>query len=82
MKKEIYYCDICQKEAGSPRSRDLSAEETFQVIFTTEQNEGRSTESYLEYKKIDICENCRNRILIGEALFAEGAMGHNKYYFK
>lgn len=79
MKKEIYMCDICGEEAGSPRTGDDVAR---QVIFLTEQNEGRSAKPYFEYVKFDWCEQCRYKALLGYAIYAEGAMGHNKYFFK
>lgn len=72
----MIYCDICG---------DLEIKEkqkSFQVIFTTEQNEGRSCEPYLEDARLDLCEQCRNRVLEGDAIFAQGAMGYNNYYFK
>ena len=77
MKKEIWYCDICKEESGAPRK----GEGQVQVIFTTEQNEGRATKPYLEMVNIDWCEQCRNKVLSGQALFAKGAMGYNDYYF-
>ncbi len=78
MKKEIYMCDICEEEAGAPRKGDGQV----QVIFTTEQNEGRTTKPYFELVKIDWCEQCRHKALQGNVIFAEGAMGYNKYYFR
>ena len=78
MKKEIYICDICEEEAGSPRSGQGSV----QVIFLTETNEGQATKPYFQLVNIDWCEQCRTRALSGEAIFAEGAMGYNKYFFK
>ena len=78
MKKEVYYCDICGEESGAPRKGD----EKMQVIFTTETNEGRACKPYLEFVHLDWCEQCRQRVLSGDAIFAEGAMGYNKYFFK
>ena len=78
MKKEIYYCDICGEESGAPRKN----EGNIQVIFTTEQDEGRVTKPYFETVLIDWCEQCRYKALQGNAIFAEGAMGYNKYFFK
>ena len=78
MKKEIYMCDICGEEAGAPRKGDDTPR---QVIFTTEQNEGRATKPYFDYVKIDWCEQCRMKALGGCAIFATGAMGYNKYEF-
>ena len=52
-----------------------------QVIFLTEQTEGRSTDPYLQIAKIDLCENCYKNILKGAAIFATGAQGYNTYKF-
>lgn len=78
MKKEIYICDICQEESGAPRTND----DVQRVIFTTETNEGRATKPYFSNVKLDWCEQCREKALAGNAIFAEGAMGHNKYFFR
>lgn len=77
MKKEIYYCDICKEESGAPRN----GEGKVQVIFTTEQNEGRSTRPYFEIVDINWCEQCRYKALQGNAIWATGAMGYNEYRF-
>lgn len=68
-------CDVCKKETSGDKF-------DIQVIFTTEQNEGNSCEHYLENKKLNLCDGCLNNILYnGNYVFAEGAMGHNKYSF-
>lgn len=76
MKTEHYTCDIgnCNNEAAL-KSFEL------QVIFTTEQNEGRGTEPYLSTVKIDLCKGCYEQIVSGNYVFATGAMGHNEYSF-
>ena len=51
------------------------------VIFTTEQNEGRTVEPYLENVEIDLCADCKKRILNANVLYGRGAMGYNEYYF-
>ena len=48
MKKTRYYCDLC-KEEGSNHPKQI------QVIFTTEQQQGKNCEPYLSTEKIDIC---------------------------
>lgn len=68
-------CDVCKKEA-------TILDKTIQVIFTTEQTEGRSVKPYLCDKKMDLCEDCMKRRLSGESIFANGAQGYNSYYFK
>lgn len=75
MKKEIYTCDIknCENE---PKHKGFK----IQVIFTTEQTEGRSIHPYLSMQTIDICEECLEIVLKGNYIFADGAMGYNKYH--
>lgn len=78
MKKIIteYYCDICDDKTDNQ-------EENIMVVFETEQNEGLSCYPYLQNNKIVLCNNCKNKILFdGQQIFAVGAMGFNKYYFK
>lgn len=73
---ETLLCDVCgSKEKVTDKIK-------LQVVFTTEQTEGRSCPNYLSDQKVDLCEHCYNIILEdGEYLFAHGAMGHNTYYF-
>lgn len=76
MRKTIITCDIkgCTEKAfADPFS--------IQVIFHTEQTEGRGTNSYLFTEKIDLCTKCHKKILDGNYVHAHGAMGHNEYYF-
>jgi hypothetical protein len=75
MKKEITYCDVCEKEAKITTK-------LVSVIFTTDQTEGRSCQPYLVTDRIDICKDCDKKILDGNFLYAHGAQGHNTYYFK
>ena len=78
MKKIItkYYCDVCHTETDN-------YEEKIQVIFETEQNEGKKCKPYLEENKLNLCDKCKNKILYGgKYIFAFGAMGSNKYFFK
>lgn len=82
MKKEIteYTCDICGKNI--PETYPHLIQQSIQVMFTTEQTEGRPVTPYLSMCKIDICIDCRNHLIKGNYIFASGAMGHNRYYFK
>ena len=87
MIKKTLFCDVClqeMKERGisalDPLSRDTV--DRIQVIFETEQTEGRTTKPYLSEEKIDICQKCLDKVLDGNYLHATGAMGHNNYYFK
>ena len=75
MKTIIESCDLCKKETEIK-------EENIQVIFITEQTEGRSITPYLSLEKFDICENCMDKILRGNYVFGYGAQGHNSYYFE
>lgn len=75
MKKEIFYCDVCKKENDI---RDIQMD----VIFTTEQTEGRSCAPHLSKEKLQICEKCLGKVLKGNYIFASGAQGYNEYYFK
>jgi hypothetical protein len=56
--------------------------EEITVKFTTEQNEGRSCEPYLQKVDIHICKNCKEKLAKdGKYLQAYGAMGYNTYHF-
>jgi len=68
-------CDTCKDIAN------FEAVE-IQVIFMTEQNEGRATKPYLCIQKLDLCGYCQDKILKGNYVFSEGAMGYNRYFFK
>lgn len=72
-----YSCDIngCSDEVTHRL-------ETLQVIFTTEQDEGRATAPYLGKESLDLCDHHFDRVLQGDAIWAAGAMGHNIYTFK
>ena len=49
----------------------------------TEQNEGRSCYPYLTKDNIVLCDKCKEIMLMdGKFIYAEGAMGSNKYFFK
>jgi len=75
MKKEITFCDICKKEC------QVKTEEV-QTIFLTEQTEGRGCKPYFSTFKLDICEDCENRRLKGNAVYGSGAQGYNAFTFK
>lgn len=73
MKTEVvkYTCDVCGKE--------LTENEVFKniyypLIFTTNQQDGSSSKSYIENKHIDLCNECANKTLM---IVANGAMGHD-----
>ena len=72
---ENVYCDICHKKATTYK--------TLQVIFTTEQNERRPCNPYLSYPEaLGLCDDCLDKIMKGNYVFASGAQGYNDYYFK
>lgn len=69
-------CDVCGEET---RNKKID----IQVIFTTEQNEGRYHKPYLCNKKLNLCNKCFNNVLYnGNYICANGAMGCNTYFFK
>lgn len=74
MKTEVYKCDIKDCE-NNPQKKGFK----IQVIFTTDQTEGRSCEPYLSDETIDICKSCLDKVLKGNYIFASGAMGYNTY---
>ena len=77
MKKEIIQCDICKKESFN--KTDILTY-SLQVIFTTEQNEGKSVEPYLDNVNIEMCNDCYKKLLETRTyIIASGVMGHNTY---
>jgi len=83
MKEEKYTCDIeeCKSECSN-KSLPTINQVSIQVIFTTDQTEGRSCSPYLDMKKVDICKSCMAKVLQGNYIWAHGANGYNSYYFK
>jgi hypothetical protein len=75
MRKETYTCDICEKKVENHVEKDI------QVIFLTEQNEGRTIKPYMDNVKIDICDACMEKRMGGGSIYATGTMGHNDYHF-
>lgn len=74
-KQVIHFCDIC-------KSNTEVTEKQIQVIFETEQTEGRSVKPYLSLQKVETCITCLDFILKDNYLHGYGAMGHNTYYFR
>lgn len=74
--KTIMSCDI--KDCNS--EKEVKTVE-IQVIFTSDQTEGRSCNPYLSKQKFDMCQNCLDKLLKGNYVFAYGAQGYNTYYF-
>ena len=77
-KQEVFKCDI--KACGKPCGVD-DHHSDLQVIFVTDQTEGRSIDPYLCPVNIDLCEDCVEHLLKGNYIFASGAQGANEYYF-
>lgn len=78
MKIEFHACDVCQEKLlTTPEYKPTK----MQVIFTTEQDEGRATKPYFSFGELDLCKKCLEEALTGKYIHAEGAMGFNKYYF-
>jgi hypothetical protein len=76
MKKTITSCDVCGSEIEV-------AEFLMQVIFTTNQTDGIGCVPYFTMQKMDLCEKCLQEIIkTGKYIFASGAQGYNKYFFK
>ena len=75
MKEIKITCDLCK---GTKTVQEL----TLQIIFLTEQNEGRATKPYFSMEKFDICKICLYKALNGNAIYGTGAMGYNDYSFK
>ena len=76
---EVKYnvCDIkgCDNKATFIKTK-------LQVIFRTEQTEGRSSTPYLDNVSLDLCAHCLNRVIDEEKYVnAVGAQGFNEYYF-
>lgn len=75
----VIHCDVCNS------TKNVKEDIGIQVIFTTEQTEGRSVKPYLtpDLHKLDLCEDCLDTIIEdGKYLYGRGAMGYNKYEFR
>lgn len=77
MKVTKIYCDIhkCVNEVD----RKGEKPETYQVVWVTEQTEGRPIEPRLGLVRIDVCKECVSKIIKGAYIKAAGAQGHNQY---
>lgn len=74
-KVEYHVCDIsnCENHAEY-------IGENHNVIFHTEQTEGRPCEPYFEASKLDLCKDHMGDLILGETVHAHGAQGCNTYY--
>ena len=76
MKKTEHFCDI--KDCGRGA---VCIQGNIQVLFTTDQTEGRAVPPYLSDEKIDLCADHMTKLLSeGKYIHARGAMGYNEYY--
>jgi len=77
--KITHSCDVCGVDVLSTQCGIH-----LQVIWTTEQTEGRPTKPNINVspEKIDLCEKCYERVLAGNYIYAAGAQGYNRYFFK
>ncbi len=86
MKTETITCDIkgCDNEI-KPESNSILKKEykktSIQIIFTTEQTEGRNVTPHLSMEQLDICDKCMANLLKGNYIYGAGAMGYNTYWF-
>jgi hypothetical protein len=76
MKTETFSCDIkdCKNKA-------VKIGLTLDVIFHTEQTEGRGTAPHISRVTIDLCQQCYDNVVKGNYIHGAGAMGYNKYWF-
>lgn len=63
-------CDVCKNEVEKITTVN------YPVIFHTEQTEGRSCSPYISKEKLDLCDECAERVLM---LDGWGAQGVNSY---
>ena len=66
---EIVTCDLCGRRRDCIIIR-------YPVVFETDQTEGKSCEPYVSYTELDVCPECRRRVLMVRATVA---MGCNEY---
>ena len=70
--KEITHaCDLCKRVVPVIKIK-------YPVLFITSQNDGSSTEPYISYENIEVCEECLKKIVL---IIGEGCMGNNTYKY-
>lgn len=72
IKTEVIICDICKSESNVKNIN-------YPVVFYTEQTEGRPVSPYISQEKLDICDECLEKVA---KITATGAMGYNEYKIK
>lgn len=70
-------CDIkgCDKDAAHKQKM-------VSVVFSTEQEEGRTVPPYLQGEKLDFCADHYQTFINLQPLRATGAQGYNEYELK
>lgn len=71
-------CDICAAAIIRPEKEPAK----IQVVFNTEQTEGKYTTPHLYLQNMDICPECLQRLINEHPLIASGAQGYNRYEWR
>lgn len=75
-RKQLILCDICEKEVKNPTKEPKQ----YNIIFDTEQTEGRGVKPYFTKEKLDLCEECLKKLKDWNVqILGSGAMGYNRY---
>ena len=79
-------CDTCWYESYNTNTTSKIHNKKInnkklQVIFQTEQDEGRRVKDYLDTVDIDICDSCMSKILLWNYIFAKWGQWYNSYSF-
>lgn len=89
MRKTIITCDIdkCNREIKViPHKEHVTPEinkpKIYTVVFTTNQTDGASCVPYTDNKRLDLCDECLEKLILGNVIYARGVQGYNNYYFK
>ena len=69
---DTFRCDVCGREVERANSVTLP------VRWTTEQDEGRPCDHYIQEETLDLCDVCLESAIVMEAA---GCMGRNSYRF-
>lgn len=72
---DTFRCDICGTEVD--QYAVFHAE--LPVMFTTNQNDGKPHDPYVDVAHVDLCPDCLDRCVTVEA---SGMMGVNKYRWR
>lgn len=68
----LHKCDICGGDATELKKQ-------IQVVFITEQTEGRPTSPHLSNETLDLCKVCLDRLVRSHPLRGSGAQGFNTF---